>query len=86
MASGTIVPGTPRQDGTYAYVSVLVAEGGRLGNVEYPGQTALVKVDGSAKTNAELKADLIASVKATRDAAIGAAIQAVANVLGAVVI
>lgn len=86
MANGTIVPGTPRRDDTYAYVSVLVAEGGRVGNVEYPGQTLLLKEDGTPKTGAELKADLIASVKATRDAAIGAAIQSLANVTGAVII
>lgn len=86
MANGTIVPGTARRDDTYAYVSVLVAEGGRLGNVEYPGQTSLNKDDGTAKTVAEIKADLVASVKATRDAQIGAAIVTLGTISGAVVI
>lgn len=86
MAAGTIVPGTARKDGTYAYVSVLIAEGGRLGNIEYPGQTFLKKDDGADKTAAELKADLIASVKATRDVQIGVAVAALANVSGAVVV
>jgi hypothetical protein len=86
MAAGTIVPGTPRQDGVYAYVSVLVAEGGRLGNVEYAGQTPLADAAGNPKAAAQVKADLVASVKAARDALIGAAVQTLANLSGAVTV
>jgi hypothetical protein len=66
-------------------VSVLVAEGGRLGNVEYPGQTPLNDAQGNPKAAAQVKADLVASVKATRDAQI-AGVQALGNVSGTVVI
>lgn len=82
MAVGTIVPGTARVDGVYAYVSVVVNEGGAVGPVEYPGQTPLAKDDGTAKTGAEIKADLVASVKAARDAQIKAAAQALGGVSG----
>lgn len=86
MAAGTIVPGTPRQDGVNAYVSVVVAEGGALGNVEYSGQTPLVDAAGNAKSNAQVKADLVAACKAARDAQLRASAQAMAGVTGAVVL
>lgn len=56
MAAGTIVPGTARQDGANAYVSVLV------GNVEYNAQTPLLDTTGAAKPLAQVKADLLAAV------------------------
>jgi hypothetical protein len=78
MANGTIVPGTARQDGVRAYVSILVAEGGQLGNVEYTAQTTLNDLQGNPKTVAQIKADLIASAKAARDNQLGAGITGVA--------
>lgn len=51
-----------------AYASVLVAEGGSAGNVEYVGSTPLVDAQGVAKSAAVVKADLVAAVKAVRDA------------------
>lgn len=58
MPAGTIVPGTARQDGVNAYVSVLV------GNVEYPAQTPLLDSSGAAKTLSQVKIDLLAAVTA----------------------
>lgn len=66
MATATIV--TAWKDSTNAYVSAFVDEGGQTGRVEYgPVQTPLVDGQGNAKTNAQLKAELIAALSALRN-------------------
>lgn len=68
MAQGRIV--RVERDDTYAYAWIGVAgdwssDAGVV--TEYAGMTPLRKPDGSLKNFAELRVDLIASCKATRD-------------------
>jgi len=69
MATATIV--TAYQDGTNAYIIARVNEGGSRGTVEYNAQVPLASLTG---TNAEKKAQLVAALKAVRDAALAPAI------------
>jgi hypothetical protein len=69
MATATIV--TAYQDGTNAYITARVAEGGSRGNVEYSAQVPLTSLTG---TNAEKKAVLVAALKAVRDQTLAPAI------------
>lgn len=69
MASATIVKAY--QDGTYAYIIAVVAEGGSKGNVEYNASVPLTDLAGL--TNPQKKAALIAAVKAARDAQVNPA-------------
>jgi hypothetical protein len=82
MAAGTIV--AAYKDANSAYASVLVAEGGATGNVEYNVATPLLKADGSAKTTAELKTDLTAAVTTKRNAQL--AVAAAVAISGAVTV
>ena len=82
MAAGNIVSAT--KDGTNAYVSVSVNEGPGLGTVEYMAQTPLVGEDGTPKTAAKIKADLLAAVTAQRPQ--GSGKTALPGVSGAVVV
>lgn len=85
MAAATVV--TAYKDGTNAYASFLVAEGGARGNVEYgPVSTPLLKPDASAKSAAEIKADLLVAATALRNAQLAPALSAQAGVSGAVTI
>jgi hypothetical protein len=83
MAIATIV--TAWQDGTNAYASARVSDGPPRGAVEYLASTPLRKDDGTVKTGAELKADLIAALKSVRDAQL-AAVAALAGVSGTVTV
>ena len=63
MATGTIIRAW--QDQTTAHLAVLVDEGGSQGKVEYVGSVPLADLAGLA--NAQIKAALVAAVKAVRD-------------------
>jgi hypothetical protein len=63
MATATIVKCW--DDGTKAYMAARVAEGGKMGTVEYLGETSLVN-EGEPKTKAQIKADLTADIAAKR--------------------
>lgn len=65
MASATIIK--VWHDGTTAFISALVSEGGNKGNVEY-NASMLVSDLNLLGTNAAKKAALVAAVKAVRDA------------------
>lgn len=67
MASATIV--SINHDGTYAYISVRVSEGGNQGNKEYIAQMLLSDLN-DLPNNAAKKAALVAAIKAVRDAQI----------------
>lgn len=90
MATGTIVK--VQSDGQMAIVSVSVAEGGKLGNVEYTGRVPLTGdlaafgfagQDWSALTTPQKKTALQNAVKAARDAMLNAPAD-VAGITGSV--
>lgn len=84
MATATLESVT--QDGTNVYASAVVAEGGVLGNVSYNGMTTLLDAQGAQKSNAVLKAELTASIKATRDKCIAAVKAAIGAITGTITI
>ena len=63
MAVGTIIRAW--QDQTAAHLAVLVDEGGSQGKVEYVGSVPLTDLAGLS--NVQIKAVLVAAVKAVRD-------------------
>jgi hypothetical protein len=65
MAQATIVRAW--RDDTNAYAAAVVNDGPPRGTVEYIAQTPLVDAQGATKTSAQLKADLVAALKALRD-------------------
>lgn len=65
MASATIIKAY--HDGTTAFITALVDEGGNKGKVEYNASLPLADLTG---TNAQKKTQLVAAVKAVRDAQI----------------
>jgi hypothetical protein len=67
MATANVVSAT--KDATTAYLSVAVAEGGNLGNVEYSASTPLLDSAGVAKTAAVILAELRAAITAQRPSA-----------------
>jgi hypothetical protein len=64
MATANVVSAT--KDATTAYLSVAVAEGGKLGNVEYSASTPLLDDTGAAKTAAVVLVELRALITAQR--------------------
>ena len=68
MATGTIVDGTVLKSNGRVSASIRVSEGGAMGNVEYNVSTDRKKSDGTNKTNAEIKADLLTECTAARNA------------------
>lgn len=68
----TIINAT--KDNNYAYLFIAVTNDaislvdGKQINVEYNAQTPLLNPDGTVKSNAQLKSELIALCKAQRDA------------------
>jgi hypothetical protein len=58
------------KDSANAYLAAVVAEQG--GAVEYTASTPLLDADGNQKSAAQLKTDIIAAVKAKRDAQVTA--------------
>lgn len=85
MAQGRIV--RVERDDAYAYAWIGVAgDWSQDANVvtEYAGMTPLRKSDGAAKTNTELRDDLIAACKTVRDRQRGA--RSVVPISGNVVI
>jgi hypothetical protein len=83
MATATIVRAW--RDDTNAYAAASVNDGPPRGTVEYVAQTPLVDAQGVAKTSAQLKADLVAALKALRDQQL-AGPAALAGVTGTVTI
>lgn len=70
MAIATVV-GTPYKDATSAYMTVLIAEGGNTGNVEYNAVAPLIDpVTGQSRTAPQIKAALIVDVQRQRAAQI----------------
>jgi hypothetical protein len=67
MASATII--AVSHDGTNAFISVQVNEGGKRGNIEYMASVPLVDLQ-ALPNNAAKKAALVAAIKAVRDAQI----------------
>ena len=68
MAAATATVVKCWSDGTFAHMAAVVAEGGKVGNVEYVGSTLLVTAAGAAKSTAQLQADLTADIAAQRAA------------------
>lgn len=62
MAVGNILAGTARKDAANAYVTIAV------GGVEFNCSTPLLKADGSSKSAAELKAELVLDARRQLDA------------------
>lgn len=56
------------KDANNGYLSVVVAEGGALGNIEYSASTPLLDAAGNPKSVAQVKSDIVAALKAKRDA------------------
>lgn len=69
VATATVV--NAWQDGTYAYLAVVVSGDRTVGagtvDAEYVGRTPLLDAQGQAKALATLKAELVAACKAARD-------------------
>ena len=70
-ATANIISAT--KDNTYAYLTVMVVSDSNLPdgtptNVEYNAQTPLLNPDGTTKSNAQLKSELVALCKSQRDA------------------